>query len=321
MRPDTPRQAPVTVVIPAYNRERVIARAIASARAQEPRPPAEIIVVDDHSSDDTAATAEAAGARVIRHSENRGPGGARNSALPEVRQPFTAFLDSDDVWLPDHLSRAVPADDEHVLVSAPGIVLPSPAKPPRLIGNGHGTTVELDWPLALLAPENLVATSGTVVSTEALRAAGGFPESNRSEDLDLWIRILEHGPGRALAEPGYIYCPEEIHAAGDAVGMHLAVLHFLDGYRDRPWYDRAVARRLTAQGRWDAARSDLASGRRGRALRHLAWSATHPVSAIAITRLLAYRRTARRSGARAMTGLSADLVRQLTADPAVTTTG
>ena len=234
MRPDTPRQAPVTVVIPAYNRERVIARAIASARAQEPRPPAEIIVVDDHSSDDTAATAEAAGARVIRHSENRGPGGARNSALPEVRQPFTAFLDSDDVWLPDHLSRAVPADDEHVLVQLLGIVLPSPAKPPRLIGNGHGTTVELDWPLALLAPENLVATSGTVVSTEALlgrRWLSGEQQVRGPGPVD------PHPRARSRAGAGgtrIIYCPEEIHAAGDAVGMHLAVLHFLDGYRDRP---------------------------------------------------------------------------------------
>jgi glycosyltransferase involved in cell wall biosynthesis len=311
----------VTVIIPAYNRERVIVRAIASARAQKPRPPAEIIVVDDHSSDDTAARAEAAGARVIRHRDNRGPGGARNSAMREASEPFTAFLDSDDVWLPDHLARAVQPLDEHVLVSAPGIVLPSPGTAPRLIGNGHGIPVALDWPLALLAPENLVATSGTVVSTEALRAAGGFPESNRSEDLDLWIRILEQGPGRALAEPGYVYCPEEIHAAGDAVGMHVAVMQFLDAYRDRHWYDPAVARRLAAQGRWDAARTDLASGRRGRAVRHLAWSATHPVSAIAITRLLAYRRTARRTGARALTQLSPDLVRQLTVDPAVTTGG
>jgi glycosyltransferase involved in cell wall biosynthesis len=300
-------------VIPAYNRGRVIARAIASAHGQRPRPPAEIIVVDDRSSDDTAARAEAAGATVLRHDTNRGPGGARNTAMDRAGQPFTAFLDSDDVWLPDHLARALPAMDDHVLVSAPGMVLPSPGSAPRLIGNGHGRPMPLDRPLALLGPENLVATSGTVVATETAREAGGFPPGSRSEDLDLWIRILERGPGLALEQPGYVYCPEEVHAAGDTAGMHAAVLHFLDGYRGRPWYDATTARRVTAQGRWDAARSDLASGRRSAALRHLAWSAAHPASVIAIARLLAYRSTARSTGARAMTELPPDLVRQLTA--------
>ena len=68
---------PISVVIPAYNRPVMTARAVRSALAQVPRPPAEVIVVDDCSTDETGATAEAAGARVIRHEVNGGESVAR----------------------------------------------------------------------------------------------------------------------------------------------------------------------------------------------------------------------------------------------------
>src|SRR5512132_812238 len=57
---------PVSVVIPAFNRQELISRSLASVFAQRPALPAEVIVVDDASSDDTAAEAERMGARVIR---------------------------------------------------------------------------------------------------------------------------------------------------------------------------------------------------------------------------------------------------------------
>ncbi|MCW2574158.1 MAG: glycosyltransferase family 2 protein [Modestobacter sp.] len=310
-RDPVPAGAAVTVVIPAYNRAGVIARAIASARAQRPHPPAEIIVVDDRSSDDTAARAASAGARVVRHERNRGAGAARNTAMHSATQPWTAFLDSDDMWLPDHLARALAASDGQVLVSAPGIVLPSSGRSGRLVGNGHGVPVRLRSPLSLLDPENLVATSGTLVSTEAARSAGGFPEASKSEDVDFWIRMLEQGPGLALSEPGYVYCPEEIHASVDATGMREAVQSYLSAYRDRRWYDPRVVRRIAAQDRWDAVRADMADGLRAATLRDLTAIAASPRSAMAIARLLAYRRTARRAGTRAADRLPADVIQQV----------
>ena len=57
-----PEPLPVSVIIPAYNRAPMLEQAIHSAFAQRPRPPAEVIVVDDCSSDDTAEAARAAGA-------------------------------------------------------------------------------------------------------------------------------------------------------------------------------------------------------------------------------------------------------------------
>jgi glycosyltransferase involved in cell wall biosynthesis len=269
-------------------------------------------VVDDCSSDDTPARAEAAGARVIRHHRNQGPGGARNTAARAATQPWLAFLDSDDVWLSGHLDTALRQAAGHVLVSAPGVEVRADARPSRLVGNGHGAPVELASPLAVMSPENLVATSGTVVSTDAFHRAGGFPAGHRSEDLDLWIRVLELGPGTALPDPGYVYAPAEVHASSDTSGMRTAAMSYLAAYRDREWFDPRVLRRVAAQDRWDDLRAALAAGQRRPALRHGAWIATHPAAPVAIARMLAYRRTARAAGTRATQSVPAEVRQALT---------
>ncbi|MGZ6214504.1 MAG: glycosyltransferase family 2 protein, partial [Candidatus Limnocylindria bacterium] len=61
---------PVSVVITVYNRAQLVERSLSSVAAQRPSRPAEVIVVDDGSTDDSAEVAEAAGARVIRHGRN-----------------------------------------------------------------------------------------------------------------------------------------------------------------------------------------------------------------------------------------------------------
>ena len=96
---------PVSAVIPTYNRAAFIGRAIESVLAQSVLP-AEIIVVDDGSTDDTAAVC-AKYARSVRYvrQENRGASASRNHGVDLASNPWIAFLDSDDYWTPDHLSR------------------------------------------------------------------------------------------------------------------------------------------------------------------------------------------------------------------------
>lgn len=98
--------APVTVVIPCYNAGSTIERAIESVAVQSWRP-AEVIVVDDGSNDDTAETLVRLRLkygeewlRVITMPVNRGPGAARNAGWEASTQPFIAFLDADDSWHP-----------------------------------------------------------------------------------------------------------------------------------------------------------------------------------------------------------------------------
>lgn len=95
--------APISVVIPAYNAERFIEHSIESVRAQT-LPVAEVIVVDDGSSDRTAEAARALKARVISQ-PNRGLSAARNAGINAAKQPWVALLDADDVWERSKIER------------------------------------------------------------------------------------------------------------------------------------------------------------------------------------------------------------------------
>ena len=87
-----------SVIIPAFNCERYLGEAIESALAQT-RPPSEIILVDDGSTDGTAAVARRFGdAITVLQQPNGGIGAARNLGIARSNGAFLAFLDADDIW-------------------------------------------------------------------------------------------------------------------------------------------------------------------------------------------------------------------------------
>ncbi|MGE4423625.1 MAG: glycosyltransferase family 2 protein [Pseudodesulfovibrio sp.] len=102
----------VSVIIPAYNAERVIPDAIASIVAQAGGYDLEILVADDRSTD---ATREVVARLAELHPQivlldnagTKGPAGGRNTCLKRATGEYIAFLDADDVWLPNHLERGV----------------------------------------------------------------------------------------------------------------------------------------------------------------------------------------------------------------------
>jgi glycosyltransferase involved in cell wall biosynthesis len=98
----------ITVVIPAYNAEQTIARAVESCLKQTV-PPACILVVDDGSTDRTASVVGelAENYSVVEHllQQNSGPSVARNNGVEHSRTEWVAFLDSDDEMLPDCLEK------------------------------------------------------------------------------------------------------------------------------------------------------------------------------------------------------------------------
>ncbi len=92
----------ISVIIPVYNGANYLAEAIASVRTQT-LTPLELIVVDDGSTDASAALAQAAGAQV--HCQSRqGTAGAVNAGVALARGEWLAILDADDRWLPDKLA-------------------------------------------------------------------------------------------------------------------------------------------------------------------------------------------------------------------------
>lgn len=101
----------VSVIIPVFNGERYIQEAIESVMAQQV-PSLELIVVDDGSTDSSAAVVERVmpEARCLCQS-HAGPGAARNLGTSVAIGRFLAFLDADDTWQPDKLSRQLAAFD------------------------------------------------------------------------------------------------------------------------------------------------------------------------------------------------------------------
>jgi glycosyltransferase involved in cell wall biosynthesis len=101
----------VSVVIPVYNRRKLLERAVDSIRAQT-FGNWEVLIVDDGSSDGSAEFAQGLAAadpriRSLRNSRGKGPGGARNAGIVASTGGYVAFLDSDDSWLPGKLEAQV----------------------------------------------------------------------------------------------------------------------------------------------------------------------------------------------------------------------
>jgi len=95
----------ISVIVPTYNRARLIGETLDSILRQT-LPPSEVIVVDDGSTDDTESAVAAYGTAVRYHRiENSGPSRARNVGVSLATQPWIALCDSDDLWLPSKLER------------------------------------------------------------------------------------------------------------------------------------------------------------------------------------------------------------------------
>jgi glycosyltransferase involved in cell wall biosynthesis len=123
----------VSAIIPVYDGAAYLAEAIASVRAQG-HDELELIVVDDGSSDDSAAIARDAGAHVVSQS-NQGIGAARNAGFAVARGDLIAFLDADDLWTPGRLALQLATLERHPelsIVSGHVEQFHSPELPPEV---------------------------------------------------------------------------------------------------------------------------------------------------------------------------------------------
>lgn len=206
---DRGRAPLVSVVMPAYNCAAYIAEALESVLGQT-LPPHEVIVVDDGSTDNTRAALEPYATRIrYLHQANQGASAARNSALAVASGELIAFLDADDVWLPEKLQRqvqAMVAMPECGLVYTDGRAMGIPGAPvdtlisPRSRAwiDQHGTTTP-QLAYGDLSPvlwlENCICSSSSVmVRRRCMEEVGGFDTTLRiAEDYDAWLQIgLRH---------------------------------------------------------------------------------------------------------------------------------
>jgi glycosyltransferase involved in cell wall biosynthesis len=191
----------VTVVIPTYNLASLLPDAILSVRAQQ-WSNLDIVVVDDGSTDNTETVlnslARDGGLRWFRQ-QNAGAAAARNRGVAEAKGEWIAFLDADDVWLPDKLAfqfRALERQPKAAF-SYTDVLLrfTSGAESPLECGNARPL-------LTQLLGGNLFATPTVVVRRDCLEQVGLFDAELRTgEDWDLWMRLAAHFEHVRVARP------------------------------------------------------------------------------------------------------------------------
>jgi len=209
----------ISVIIPSYNAARFVAEAVASALGQT-LPPLEVIVVDDGSTDETEAVLRSFGER-IRHirQPNGGPAVARNRGIRESRGELIAFLDADDVWLPEKLEKQWRCLQNH---QAAGLVhsnlLVWDDETGETTPGDDGRRERSGACYGKLFTRSGVTPSTVLLKRECLDRVGVFDETIReasTEDYDLFLRIARRYEFAFVDEPLILY---RRHAASASHG-------------------------------------------------------------------------------------------------------
>ncbi len=213
----------ISVIIPAYNAEAFIEKALNSVLTQS-YPQFEVLIINDGSTDNTATIINRYQDTRIRliNQINGGLSNARNTGIKEARGNYLAFLDADDYWTHKKLEKQIALLSEHPEISF--------CSSQSRIETPEGAFLN-DWlcpdisgsTLQTIFEHNAAITgsgSGIMVSKELQRQAGFFDESLHSlEDIDMWMRYA------ALAE--YACIPETltiITKRPDSMSRNLATM-------------------------------------------------------------------------------------------------
>jgi glycosyltransferase involved in cell wall biosynthesis len=197
---DLPGRPLVSVIIPTYNRGWVLGEAIESVLAQE-YVNFELIVVNDGSTDDTQDILAGYEGITVLGQSNQGVSAARNNGVNCSRGAFVAFLDSDDLWLPQKLSTQVDffhKNPEALICQTQETWVRNGQRVNS--GKRHqkqsGLFFERSLELCLVSP------SAVMMNKAFFMEMGGFDESLPAcEDYDLWLRINAQYPIYLINQP------------------------------------------------------------------------------------------------------------------------
>jgi glycosyltransferase involved in cell wall biosynthesis len=258
----------VSVVIPAYNVGSLIAQTLESVFAQHHRN-FEVFVINDGSPDTPVLEAALAPYRerityIVQ--ENAGPSAARNAGIERARGELIAFLDADDIWLPEHLSEQVArakADPEAAVFHGDAEVIGDPTAAGMTLRELNRSGGEASF-AAIVTERYTLTTSCTAIRREWSQRMGGFdPALRRSEDFDLWLRIA-HAGGRFDATPRVLakYRRHDQSTSADIELMADALLTVLDKCERTMQLDEAERTALQAARTRQLAEKRFIEGKR-----------------------------------------------------------
>jgi glycosyltransferase involved in cell wall biosynthesis len=207
----------VSVIIPTYNSAAFVSEALDSILSQT-CPVTEIIVVDDGSTDSTREIVSGYHEVQCIEKNHEGPSAARNAGIRQAKSKYVAFLDSDDLWLPDKIEKQMMAFAAYpdagwsfstlwFFGAGGNAEVPSDPFRPKALRAWLDTRriregVAFGRVYRLLLRANCVNTSSVVVCRDALIDAGLFdPAMTHGEDHDLWLRLARRWPAAFIVDP------------------------------------------------------------------------------------------------------------------------
>jgi teichuronic acid biosynthesis glycosyltransferase TuaG len=188
----------VSVIMPAYNVQNYIAASIDSVVAQT-YSNWELLVVDDGSTDDTAHVVKQHPDERIRYfyQPNAGPGSARNTAIANAGGEYIAFLDADDLWLPEKLtvSMQIMSESNCDLVFTNCYLFDDNQLQPATLTDVGVNTASYKGEAGLLSflESNRIPTLTVLAKKKVVKQAGLFNNFRAAEDYDMWLRLLYNG--------------------------------------------------------------------------------------------------------------------------------
>lgn len=230
------RAPAVSVVLPVYNRPAYLRPAIASVLGQT-FADWELLVADDGSDDPETlailADLDDPRIRVLRLAHRGSPAVARNAAIAEACGEYLAYLDSDDLWMPDKLARQLAA------MRARPTCGWSYTAVERIDGSGDpaGGRIQQWIPYdsrmveRLLRIDALVAAPTVMMRRDLAEALGGFDvEQHHGEDYDLWIRAAMHSDVVVLDMPLAAVRVHPEHYSRERLAVHRGWLQLYDKF-------------------------------------------------------------------------------------------
>ncbi len=197
----------VSVVIPTYNCASLLPKAIQSAYAQTIQPH-EVIVIDDGCTDNTAEVIrqwmpELPDNFIYEYKVNGGEASARNRGVARATGDFVAFIDQDDLWLPDKLEKQLTQFERDVTLGMSFTAYTRISGDERELVQLSAWETSTEYALRQLMIGCCITPSTVMVRREVLQSVGPFDESFwLGCDWDMWLRIAAAGHRIAyLAEP------------------------------------------------------------------------------------------------------------------------
>jgi hypothetical protein len=223
----------VSVIVPTFNRGALLGQTLESLRAQTHRD-FEVIVVDDGSTDNTRDVVQSFDQRFrYVHQSNRGRSNARNNALGLAQGRYIAFLDSDDLFMPDKLEIQVRCLEEREDVGWVYSSTRNIDEQGKPTGYGYEASASgwIHAEVTFFLPLTVILST-VMVRRQVMEAVGGFDENmNRFEDTDMWRRISRKYKALAIPEPLIDFREHSGNTMEDPRTVFESVCYYVDKIR------------------------------------------------------------------------------------------